>query len=232
MAAWSGLIPSSVPNRRLGSTKRVATGWPLSTSHWSSTSAQPWCVGVARSGVKVRREIVHIEVFPDERLYGVDTVVAMCTDAAFARRYMTELYSDLVGVIAERCRDEFARMVGDHQRVPVLVQCAAGQDRTGVLVALLLLALGVPRHVVVEDYTRSVESWDAIRLAGWAEQALGSGQRVPPAGEAVEQLMARPEYIELAIDEVLDRYGTIDRYWEAGGVNAERLDRVRDTLLQ
>jgi protein-tyrosine phosphatase len=35
---------------------------------------------------------------------------------------------------------------------PVVFHCTAGKDRTGVAAALILLALGVPRAVVQQDY--------------------------------------------------------------------------------
>ncbi|MCE0761965.1 tyrosine-protein phosphatase [Pseudonocardia kujensis] len=44
------------------------------------------------------------------------------------------------------------RILADPGRHPVLIHCAAGKDRTGLLVALLLEALGVAREVVVADY--------------------------------------------------------------------------------
>lgn len=40
---------------------------------------------------------------------------------------------------------------------PVLVHCAAGKDRTGVLVALVLDAVGVQRAAVIADYALSAE---------------------------------------------------------------------------
>jgi protein-tyrosine phosphatase len=36
--------------------------------------------------------------------------------------------------------------------VPVLVHCAAGKDRTGIAIALLLALLDVPHETVIEDY--------------------------------------------------------------------------------
>ena len=40
----------------------------------------------------------------------------------------------------------------------VLLHCTAGKDRTGVLVAVLLLAAGVEADAVVDDYVRSEEA--------------------------------------------------------------------------
>jgi protein-tyrosine phosphatase len=44
----------------------------------------------------------------------------------------------------------------------VLVHCAAGKDRTGVVVALALDAAGVDRHAIVSDYLVTAERIDAI----------------------------------------------------------------------
>lgn len=50
---------------------------------------------------------------------------------------------------------------------PTLVHCAAGKDRTGVLVAVLLRAAGVGRQAVLEDYLRTGQNVSALvaRLA-------------------------------------------------------------------
>jgi len=44
----------------------------------------------------------------------------------------------------------------------VLVHCAAGKDRTGMVVALALEAAGVPRAAIVEDYVASAQRIEAI----------------------------------------------------------------------
>jgi protein tyrosine/serine phosphatase len=43
-----------------------------------------------------------------------------------------------------------------------LVHCAAGKDRTGVIIALALLAVGADRDAVVADYAASAERIDAV----------------------------------------------------------------------
>ena len=54
-----------------------------------------------------------------------------------------------------------------------LVHCAAGKDRTGVVVALALASLGVPREEIVADYVASADRIEAImaRLARTATYA-------------------------------------------------------------
>ena len=58
--------------------------------------------------------------------------------------------------------------VAEAPDAPILVHCASGKDRTGVVVAVLLLTLGVPREVIVEEYLLSE---GAVERA-WIEQAL------------------------------------------------------------
>ncbi len=43
----------------------------------------------------------------------------------------------------------------DANGLPAVIGCAAGKDRTGVTIALLLDLCGVPRDVIVEDYALS-----------------------------------------------------------------------------
>ncbi len=38
---------------------------------------------------------------------------------------------------------------------PVLVHCLAGKDRTGIVVALIRAAIGVPLDSIVDDFARS-----------------------------------------------------------------------------
>ncbi len=63
---------------------------------------------------------------------------------------MQDLYRALVTAQAPRYAEMFALLLQDD--TPLVLHCTAGKDRTGVAAALILLALGVPRPVVLQDY--------------------------------------------------------------------------------
>lgn len=54
------------------------------------------------------------------------------------------------------------RLLADPAAVPLVFHCAAGKDRTGVVVALALAEVGVDRDAIVADYARSAERVEAI----------------------------------------------------------------------
>lgn len=60
---------------------------------------------------------------------------------------------------------------------PAVVHCAAGKDRTGVVVALVLDALGVHRAEIVDDYAATAANMPRVRAqltASATTQQLGS----------------------------------------------------------
>jgi protein-tyrosine phosphatase len=65
-------------------------------------------------------------------------------------RLMTELYRSLVNDQAHRFAELFEHLL--QAETPMVFHCSAGKDRTGFAAALVLLALGVPRGVVMQDY--------------------------------------------------------------------------------
>lgn len=79
-----------------------------------------------------------------------------------------------------------------HARGSTLVHCAAGKDRTGVVVALALAAVGVPREEIVADYLASADRIEAImaRLAESptyaSDPAIGDVDRHRPQASAIE----------------------------------------------
>ncbi|GAB2485544.1 tyrosine-protein phosphatase [Jatrophihabitans fulvus] len=73
-----------------------------------------------------------------------------------AREHLSAHYISYVKLNPGAFVRAFREMASDG--LPVLVHCAAGKDRTGVLVGLLLSLLGVPDYEIVADYARTAEN--------------------------------------------------------------------------
>jgi protein-tyrosine phosphatase len=109
----------------------------------------------------------------------------------------------------------------------VLVHCAAGKDRTGLISALLLGLVGVPAETIAADYALTAELLRP-RDQEWLEN--GPGERAER-----EALLARYAPTAEVMLEVLDgldrRYGGVERYLLAAGVSEADLARLRERLL-
>lgn len=109
---------------------------------------------------------------------------------------------------------------------PVLIHCAAGKDRTGVSVALLLRLLGVAREDVVADYLASAD----------AQSAIHARLRRVPGSEARQPVPAA--YLEvpsLAMESTLDLWdrseGGIEGWFAASGGTSTHVGQLRHKLL-
>jgi protein tyrosine/serine phosphatase len=82
-----------------------------------------------------------------------------------------------------------------HGNGAAIVHCAAGKDRTGVIVALALDSVGVARESIVEDYVRTAERTPLLlaRLASSAtyagDQFLHDPNRHAPRASSMEQFL-------------------------------------------
>jgi len=108
----------------------------------------------------------------------------------------------------------------------VLVHCAAGKDRTGVVVALALDAAAVSRELIAGDYMLTRERIGAIleRLVASptyrAELEGHDPQRHAPVAGTIERVL-----------ELLDeRHGGSVAWLSAHGLAAEELERLRSRL--
>jgi protein-tyrosine phosphatase len=153
------------------------------------------------------------------------------TVASF-RRYMVDYYRE--APFEERHVDLFSRYFRALAEVDgaVLVHCAAGKDRTGILVALTHHLAGVHSDSAIEDYmlTNHPERLAARlpMMARFMEEIAG---RAP--SEAVMQVAMGVEvdYLRTAFAAIEARYGSLDGYLDALGVNAARRAVLRERLL-
>jgi protein-tyrosine phosphatase len=125
-----------------------------------------------------------------------------------------------------RSSGQFATVLAylrEAERLPVLIHCSAGKDRTGFAVALLLRLLGVPHETVMADYLLTNE---ATGLEQRLAQMFGAGEEYRPLFEA------RAEYLGAAFETIDAEFGDFDRFRrEALCVDDAGRECLREHLL-
>lgn len=165
----------------------------------------------------------------DAAALGVDVVELPVIDGAVMRERtargdvpLTEMYRLIAEHGAGRVR-QVLELVADPSRLPIVIACSSGKDRTGIVAAVLLSALGVRRDDIVADYERSVDSLVVLRER--VEHRLHAHGVRPPAAAFDLDTVA----LEGVLDDVVPTVDALVRYLGSG--DRELIDRLRSVLL-
>jgi len=116
---------------------------------------------------------------------------------------------------------------------PVVVHCAAGKDRTGVVAAVLLGLLGVGEDDIVADYALTAEIMPKLidRIRAYAESQDAEGDpdwEMPPP----HVLAAEPDTMRGALAVLREEYGSFAGYARVHGVDDAVVDALRAALVE
>jgi protein-tyrosine phosphatase len=93
--------------------------------------------------------------------------------------------------------------------LPAVFHCHAGKDRTGLVAAVLLEALGVEREAILDDYELTAR----YRLRAQQDQTFERMMNLGLAPEAAAGVLTAPRWAMHSALEHLDReYGNVERY--------------------
>ena len=121
------------------------------------------------------------------------------------------------------------RALAEPDGLPALLHCAAGKDRTGVMVAVLLSALGVPDDAIVADYVRTTEHMPRVmrRLQGLDTYA----DAIAVQGPDDELAKSRPETMQRFLAWLAAEHGSARRWLLDAGLEPEALDELAQRLV-
>jgi protein-tyrosine phosphatase len=113
--------------------------------------------------------------------------------------------------------------------LPALVHCAAGKDRTGIVVALALSAVGVPDDLVAADFALSSSYLSAGYFDQFRNRAAGDVSRT--SIDPVALRGSEPASMLRLLAEVHEQYGGALDYLRQHGVTDEELTTLRQALI-
>jgi len=180
------------------------------------------------------RDEFEAQIMPDD-LDGLDvTVVRLPLFEGSGASHGTEpvslpaLYTKIVtqhsGVVARALQEIATANTG------VLVHCTAGKDRTGIVVALALLAVGVDRRLVVDDYARSEANLRGEWLDGMIDLIVEHGGVESPE---LRVLMggSPADALDAVLDELETEHGSVRQYLLRSGLSLHDLELLNSVLV-
>lgn len=149
--------------------------------------------------------------------------------AADGERFLGDLYIGLIDHAAAQIGQLYSWLVSDGG-LPAVFHCHAGKDRTGIVAALLLEALGVERGAVLDDYELTSRYRLRAHQESTFERLLESGM----SPEAAAGVLTTPRWaMEAALHHLDERYGGIGPYLTGPArMRPEVIDALRERLLE
>ena len=138
-------------------------------------------------------------------------------------------------VIAEFCGPALKyiadRLSGGSE--PILFHCTNGRDRTGVISAMLLYILGMPRDAIIADFMITNERINAERVIANTLETYRKAMGIEMTREAIEPAtLVRASYIEVMLKGLAEKFGSPEGYLEHFGIDAALCTAIREHLLE
>lgn len=137
-----------------------------------------------------------------------------------------QLYLDILDAAAPVFKQIMELLVSG-EGAPVLIHCQAGKDRTGIIIALILLALGADPRLIREDFMKSNDE-----LIPYFKKMLLIRKIITlgyfPARRMLYVVTVKQRNIDSVIDRVNNHYGGIEGYLASAGFNVSKLKEFRE----
>ncbi len=140
--------------------------------------------------------------------------------------YLYELYAYYL----EQCQPQIATIIGAAAAGTggTIIQCYAGKDRTGLIAALILGAVGVSTDDIVDDYAES-----GLQIAHLvAERRLYAVENGRNMQNFERDMASEPETMANTLNYLNERYGGVQDYLMRCGVTDSQLTELRRRFVE
>ena len=139
-----------------------------------------------------------------------------------------QLYLDILDASAPAFR-QIAELLSSGEGSPLLIHCFAGKDRTGIIVALILLALGTDSQFIIDDFMKSNDA-----LLPYFKRRLRIRKIITfgyfPSNRMLSVITVKQRNINSVIDRVNNHYGGIEGYLASAGFDISKMKDLREKL--
>ena len=143
---------------------------------------------------------------------------------AKAKALFVDVMRSFADSLAEDIRPIFDMLLSEEENASLVYHCTGGKDRTGYTTAMILLALGVDRKTITDDYLMSnyyrkeanIKNMRKIRLTGLDVETIDYA------------ILVRKEYMDAVFRVIDEKYSGTDNYLEIKfGLTEEKRDKLK-----
>ncbi len=129
----------------------------------------------------------------------------------------------------EHCQIQIGEIIAAVAESPAatLFHCHAGKDRTGIIAALLLGAVGVSKQAIIEDYVQTSSQITHLTEA-WRAYAVQNGHDLE---RLKRESASEPETMHSLLNYLHEQYGGVTGYLKTCGVSVKHLERLRTQFV-
>lgn len=149
-----------------------------------------------------------------------------------AIKYLSDIYRLLISQeLSIESHKNVLNALLEQENGAIYWHCTQGKDRTGVAAAVILMALGVSREDILDEYTNEKKS--LIFRNSILTTLVGIVLFNMKAKTSLSVLMnAKRPCMEAAFDEIDRVYGSSDKYIREGlGITEEQIKKLREMYL-
>jgi hypothetical protein len=117
-------------------------------------------------------------------------------------------------------------LLSEKENYPVGLYCTAGKDRTGLLIYLILAAIGMDYEAIKADYVLSDSAYADMNQKKAFVGALEQNNLDP------NKFLIAPPYVIDDLKEHIDlKYGSVEAYLDMIGFDEEKRQKLKENLL-
>ena len=151
----------------------------------------------------------------------------------FNRHQLGKILSARYFFMVEKRAEVFGKILtyfADIKNLPAVYHCTAGQDRTGIVTALILSLLGVPDETIIADYSLSNLGFDH-----YFDEFVADRRHSPlgvPDEEFQGLFIVRPVWMRKLLAHLQQSYGSVESYLlHKGNMQPAVIEQIRENLL-
>ena len=139
---------------------------------------------------------------------------------------MAPFYKEIVGKEKKKTWTKIFKLLLKNNNKGILYHCSSGKDRTGILTAVILYALGFDKETIYKDYLLTNES--PLYYKEHVPDTLNKEQKKI----WLEYFEARKEYLDISFDEIDREFGSLDNFLiENCSLDDNKIQKLKDKYL-